>query len=1348
MQNNDSSFVNNSILNNNQNDTNLPPTTEQLVDMIVEGKEEAKLTEFEKERNKLKQEFNNLNNKHLFKKFLDAKNETVSEKLKKIELLKEIDNNISNIENNVLREKIEELVWNIEKIEELDKNVKNIKKWEELFSKIWNNVTQAKILYKQLANWETSNIKKVLQLKELSSKIWAKESELFWFDLASVNSLIEEKIEIYKKENQDLQEIIKEKKSILRTKEEIEPQIRERENTLSSMKLKMDTETEEERIQRLKIERELEKFYNQDSELEERLKVNNAELVERNLDLQNFTKNYRELIKPIDNNISNEQEVRIEKISNSNVWKFIIEAIKKDREIQEEEYTRKTFENIAIKMNTGDTLSKREKVIYSWNKEFIDNIKIQEEFGWEKSKEDEVAKIKYWIEKIALDWQQEILNIWEQVKEGITAAKSEVEKKVSMLDVSIENEDFYKKLLLEKKGKYVLTEEDKLRKEKILNENPQAFDWLFDKKTLTEKISEGLEHSITRNEQKAEKNFTILKDIMDEQALKAKVEELENQKEMSFEENMLIQNSDKNLFKKVANKKILLTSSNLGTTIDEINKELKQETLKWDKKDVYKIKNLETKKRGYLDLKAKLDDVTISEAEKEWLILMLSSWDWLKDYIKHRSENLHMNIDYVNEQLEKSKNVNYASLWDDYYYDLYSKSVDEQKYSIIEDFARIKKTIPWFENVNLNDDLIAETKKLWITDEDSQRKIQKLVDLQENIKNFSLNTYTESFLSNVYNKNRGIESQIIALDNEKKANLHQIDKMNISEFEKERMKELHLKEYDRKMQELLQSRNKIKQEISKIENYWYENWRFTNNDLQAFDKNLKLVSIVSDYWNYWNIISWIHEDIIAWKTNFSAFQTMSELNWDIYTYEKVKDVLNKHINILDNSIEILGNSTLIDDKRKRTQLILKKQEKLALLDKVNKKILLEEDVNKILSFENLKEIEYEEYLLWLHTKKQEINNDSTLQLADKTLKLEEIDALLNKDVSTFLEEITDIDNKIEKKKIEIASALTIDEKAKLEAELNVLMNNREEIKNSLMLRSKDYAEFKNINKKYIKYLKEKLNYAKPEDIPFLEAELKEAEELEQNYKLKLLSQNNIDLHTLQAELWDWFSISEKKTTIKEEVVETWKKVKRLWRLFFWNTDVDLEHKNARIARHNEIERVLDSLINGWITGTIKWIYKSSKFITDSIANIWVHIQQFREVLERNRVTIFWFILVTVFIIVSFSDMTSYNLIDVNTSLFSVWEYSRDANWLIKFIGDNPEKEMNWLASIYYKWNILLLFMYFVVLYQIAIEFVYRYLDLLKNTTQWIEAFVIRAFKILFLVFLLWLVFKINSWIVI
>jgi len=726
----------------------------------------------------------------------------------------------------------------------------------------------------------------------------------------------------------------------------------------------------------------------------------------------------------------------------------------------------------------------------------------------------------------------------------------------------------------------------------------------------------------------------------------------------------IIQNKDNNQIQDIwINKQVTHAISNIQKKVSELKKEYTEYMKSWDY-DEKKAQDYDFKIKSYNDLTTKLQDKNISDIDKKWLLALLWKWKWLWEYINHRSNNYWYTIEYVWKELTKLRNQWYQE-WK--FVELYEKWLDEQKFNLIEKFAKLKSSIPNFDSVSLNDDIYKQAQDLWISDDESLVKIEELKMLQDNIKNLDLSLYTKSFIDNSLEYLRlQKESDIKSLIEEKDQQLKMIDRLPISQVEKDAQKSEYLEVYEKKLATLENERDKIKNEVLLINEKFKDNWFFSKSELKDISNNMNLFGIVWNIDEYSDIIAWLSDDIVNWNTDFINFENYRNIDSDFYTTSKLNELVWSHIVWLEENIRLIWDKPEL--RWIKNSLIKERAEYESIERKLNNGELLDESVLDILSNESLFKLEL-----------QKRNQDILKKMSNPNILPDEL-SVLQSELRQNLDTIKLINNKenltpeLQEEIITIGEKFWLDREI-IKKELSDWFNNANTINDWLFSRYKWYS------KKVF------------EDA--------------------------------QSRVW-WFS-------------DIWKAAKVIKKEFFWNDDYLNESSEKRKDRHERLDKYFDAAFSTWFAYLIIMFFKFFKTATHNISRIGPIISDIRKFIEANRTTMFFSIAWAIFFIIWMSSKNELTFMQLNTNLYSINTYMSE-NWNIKF------SDFLWwnLEKFYYSINAYIFFIFLITLYQIIIEFVYKYIKVLKNPTIWIDNFLTSILKLLVFFLFMWILFKVNT----
>lgn len=1156
-----------------------------------------------------------IKNQTIIDHFLNNKDITLEEQIDIANSILNVEEKLEKINNNTIKNNIINKSAEFNNINDFNNIINEFKTKEETLNQLKQNISKWKLLFNNLKSGKKLKENELREIKNIIKETPNNISKELWLDIDSLKSAV---ISYSRKETHNANEL---NKTILNKKRVLKKEI----DLLKERKVKIENKKEE--LKKLKEE-------NNPSlqEFEDNLK---KEILDFDEKKKNTVKNVEEVtnlwldnaweIKKLEDLSKYISETKKIESKDNDLWiieKLFIDTYKKDID--------NTFNNIDdIKnISTEDF----DNFVKTWNvsKENLDIIVEKIKKGKELSKEESSV----YNEKKHRDYIEK--NLKKEIEEN-----DDLSIKIDEIKWNVETISRDEQRRQEEKNKVM---------QDALNE--------IDNKVIVDDVD--LDDSSLTPEERYKKQFAKDSSILKSMWWKAWI---------LAENEWLNENTDKKKKQKedFLRKKISLATSNISTKIDELNQELKKENLKANK-DEKIIEELDYKIKWYNELKDKLYSNDISNSEKEWLLWLLWKWDWLKDYINHRSNNYWYTQDFISKKIKDNKNVKYEDLEDWYYKDLFLKWLEEEKFSLIEDFSKLKNEIPWFENVWLTEDYVKLAKSLWINDDETFAKIAKLQNLQSNIKDFNLDIYTWNFLDKTLHQKRlWVEHQMQVIKEYKDNQLGQIDKMEwLTDFEKEKQQVRLLENFDKRMQSLIQVRDKINNEIWDIEKLWVEKWKFNKNDIKDISNNIELFSIVWNIDKYGNILNWISDDITNWNTDFINFQSAKNISEDIYTNTKISEILKTQKSILDETIDLLWDNSI--NKTEKYKLVQERSRIQWLLDKMERWDFSKNDISNILSTDNL----YSWYLMWENLKLYKEKETSEWENLEKIKK--------------NIEENNNTIDSIKKKKF----------KGSKEIEKIVIDSYNIDTKELV----KEWGDGYDKSSDWIKW---KIN----------------------------------------AKLKSWkatFSDIKNRTNVIKKTIFDWE-------------DVELETSDKRNIRHAKIEKYLSALFSSWFALFFLFIFSFLNNITNWLSKIprfinwrwkdeqWNEIKSLITYIEKNKLGIFTFTVILLWIITLFADKNQYQFININTHLFSLWNYWQSA-WNLKFSDWSTAESI--YALIYYKMNIYLFFIYVVVFYQIVLEFLYKYLLLLRNPTIWLHTFIKWSLKLIIFFFMLWLIFKVNT----
>jgi hypothetical protein len=205
-----------------------------------------------------------------------------------------------------------------------------------------------------------------------------------------------------------------------------------------------------------------------------------------------------------------------------------------------------------------------------------------------------------------------------------------------------------------------------------------------------------------------------------------------------------------------------------------------------------------------------------------------------------------------------------------------------------------------------------------------------------------------------------------------------------------------------------------------------------------------------------------------------------------------------------------------------------------------------------------------------------------------------------------------------------------------------------------------------------------------------------------------------------------------------QMKEIWSKVKIASKVIFWEKSYEEETEQERLERHRAADKYISTAFTVWASFFIVLFFWFFKKITDWISYIPEYVDTLKNIIEKNKSRIFIGTMWLIFLLVLFSDKVDYTFVSLNTNLYSVWNYQlSDGNLSFSNI-------LDWKISIfYYKLNVFLFFMFLIVFYQIIVEFISKYIYILKNPTIWVDMFLWTFWKFLLFFLFMALTFKVN-----
>lgn len=183
-------------------------------------------------------------------------------------------------------------------------------------------------------------------------------------------------------------------------------------------------------------------------------------------------------------------------------------------------------------------------------------------------------------------------------------------------------------------------------------------------------------------------------------------------------------------------------------------------------------------------------------------------------------------------------------------------------------------------------------------------------------------------------------------------------------------------------------------------------------------------------------------------------------------------------------------------------------------------------------------------------------------------------------------------------------------------------------------------------------------------------------------------------------------------------------------------DVFIWKKGETDLERNERFKLMDNYLSSGATGIIGkvmlFLYQSFEMFINSIEKLPAYIVASQHIIERNRSGIF--IAVTIFVLVLtlwFSGNEGMSFIELNSKLYSMSNYSLESTGNMRYVDETVQ-------SVSQKLWILTFLMSLVILYQIIIEIMNKYIQFIKSweDKSRVEGFMLSILKwVLFLVFL-------------
>lgn len=746
--------------------------------------------------------------------------------------------------------------------------------------------------------------------------------------------------------------------------------------------------------------------------------------------------------------------------------------------------------------------------------------------------------------------------------------------------------------------------------------------------------------------------------------LKLKKEELDIEEETykTLEENK----NNRELWKKIK-----IASSNIQAQIDKIETEYTKYRNEWNY-DEDKVEQFKSKISSYKKLKEKINNDKISTSEKKWLLALLWKWEWLWDYIKNRSENYNYNHNLTEQTLTKYKNSNYTGLWKNKFVELYKNWLDSQKFTLIEEFSKLKATIPNFDKVLLTDDLTKKAELLTHWDDETLEKIQKLRDLQEQILKLDSNAYTKPFLNTLEEVKKWKEYELILKEKEKDKVFKEIDRLDIEDHEKETRKLEILDVFNQNKSQIEEDKKNIDSEITQIESILKTKWKFSSEDIKDISKNIDLFSIVGNAEEYNDILDWIWDDIISWNTDFIDFENYKNIKADFYTTSKLNELSSRQLDNIQKNIDSIPSDTTSENLKGYKRKLREEQIRVQWIsDKIKKWKILDDEVMNFLSDKSLYAIDI-----------QEENNDLLEKLNKEWILDDEKDEIKKKIAENFLHLQKIKDNKISEslwEDIKLRWASFEIDREEIQKELKNGFDNANNLQNTI------FSKYKWIASNVLDDAKDKLDV------------------MGVNFK----------------QTWK---------VIYKEIAWEWKSV--------------YSETNKEVSKRNQkIDKYVDAIFVSGFAYAFLLIPTILNSATKQINKFPQFLDLIREYVDKQRTLLFGINLIFLFVVVFFSPKDSFHFMNINTHLYTINSYLVE-NWNIVF-SDNLWKI--W-PELYYKLNVYLFFIFLIVLYKIIIEFLHKYIIILKKANIWIDLLMLSLWKLIVFFIYMTIIFKVNTFI--
>lgn len=678
----------------------------------------------------------------------------------------------------------------------------------------------------------------------------------------------------------------------------------------------------------------------------------------------------------------------------------------------------------------------------------------------------------------------------------------------------------------------------------------------------------------------------------------------------------------------------------------------------------------------------------------------------------------------------------------------------KKKEVIINKYNALKSSLPknLWKVVDTETDLIEfRNKYSSFFKEDDIKKIEELWKLQKQYhfswiktkdKNLEIketqekiNLYEKSLNQYVSNIEKDIEKRIeVRNEAEKKGDIEKVKELD---------KEIDI--YEVLVQKLSEKDSSV---VSDSDKKWIIGILNSNSWLQKYNK--EKLGLWENPNNLFNNTKWLEkEELINVKDD----------------YKKIfKDY------VVSNKINLLENFSLLKSTVKGWSNINLKTDLWKFIED-NKKYLSEDDILKIRKLKWIKNKISNFTKNVTNTKNSFLDNT----LKERKLKIEEEKneiLVLDQKISNWQEGLDSIKNKLELSK-ETFSKIEKPTKEQIEEHNNekqVLQNQYEAKKNEI----KKYKEERSLGLNHIKKRTEEIG------------------KFEENIN-KILDDNLLDFNNANKYINNYWVASKKEeywnilNTIEDDI-KSWR-----WVAFWLNIDLDksldndafLERKNLdklkedkKILRSNRVEVVKDFLSNNdskekiyerhekidsflywdkqyqsdgtfkrewwllwtWILGLFIGIYILLDKMNKGTSNLPILVKKIEKEIHNNRIMIFFGISFLILLSIMTSDRIIGNLTILNPNLFLLWEKEIWLLWNNDIVYANDS-----IKKIVENISLFINFMWFIVLYQILIDFLFNYIKLLKTNIQWIMWWIFFSFfKIIIFIVFFWMLFTVSN----